>query len=260
MAFDAIQAVINIAVSSLIFLIVVLIIWLATKRHKIEDPKIEFLKPKRDAAISISVVLAIAAILAVYIYLLYQNAGGTIGTPTQFSLNGALLQWGIYAALFMLPVFAVIKLRKQGLQTVGITKKNAWFSLGLSLALAAGLSVIITPIISHAGNILTASSFFGLIYFSAVGFGEELLFRGFLQTRCIGWLGAGKGLVLASLIMAFIHLPQRIFAVGLDPIEAIASAAILVPYSLTLGFLMLRTKNLVGPAVLHTTIDWLSNI
>ncbi|MBE3115609.1 CPBP family intramembrane metalloprotease [Candidatus Bathyarchaeota archaeon] len=87
-----------------------------------------------------------------------------------------------------------------------------------------------------------------------------MLFRGYLQTRCVSWLGTVKGLVLASLIMAFIHLPQRLFAVGLAPVQALASAASLIPISLTLGFLFLRTKNLLGSTVLHTLIDWLSNI
>jgi membrane protease YdiL (CAAX protease family) len=93
-----------------------------------------------------------------------------------------------------------------------------------------------------------------------VGFGEELLFRGYLQIRCISWLGVVKGLALASVIMALMHLPQRIFAAGFDPFQALASAVTLIPISFALGYLMLRTKNTLGPAIMHIILDWVSSI
>ena len=254
------EAITSIVVEALVFLPVILVTWLATKRHKAADLKINFPNPRREALLSIAVVLSIAVILTIFIFSLYQRAGGPIGTPTQFHPSGALSQWVIYGVLFIFPVFAVIRMRHQGLETVGITKKNAWFSTGLSVVLALGLAVFVTPIISNGRNVFTSSALYGFIYFLAVGFGEELLFRGYLQTRCVSWLGAVKGLVLASLIMAFMHLPQRLFGAGLDPVQAIASAASLIPFSLAAGFLMLRTKNTLGPAAMHTILDWISSI
>jgi len=254
------EAITNIVVEALVFLPVILVTWIATKRHKAADLKTDFPNPRREALLSIAVVLSIAVILTIFVFSLYHRAGGPIGTPTQFYPSGALSQWVFYGVLFIFPVFVVIRMRHQGLETVGITKKNAWFSIGLSIVLALGLAAFITPIISNGRNVFTSSALYGFIYFLAVGFGEELLFRGYLQTRCVSWLGAVKGLVLASLIMAFMHLPQRLFAVGLDPVQAVASAASLIPFSLAAGFLMLRTKNTLGPAVMHTILDWISSI
>lgn len=250
----------TLAINALLYLPVILVTWLATKRHKVTDLKTDFTNPRREALLSIAVVLSIALILTAYIFSLYQSTGGPTGTPTEFYLKGALFQWGIYAVLFIFPVVAVIKLRHQGLETVGITRKNAWFSIGLGIVLALGLSALVTPIISDSSKVFTSSAFYGFVYFSAVGFGEELLFRGYLQIRCISWLGAVKGLVLASVIMAFMHLPQRMFAVGLDPLQAVASTVSLIAISLALGYLMLRTKNTLGPAIMHTILDWVSSI
>jgi membrane protease YdiL (CAAX protease family) len=254
------EAITSIVVAALVFLPVILVTWLATKRHRAADLKINFSNPRREALLSIALVLSIAVILTVFIFLLYQHAGGPIGTPTRFYPSSVLSEWILYGVLFIFPVFVVIRVRHQGLETVGITKKNAWFSMGLSSVLTLGLAVLVTPIIVNGRAAFTNSAFYGFLYFLAVGFGEELLFRGYLQVRCVSWLGAVKGLVLASLIMAFMHLPQRLFAVGLDSVQAIASATSLIPFSLAAGFLMLRTKNTLGPAVMHTILDWVSSI
>jgi membrane protease YdiL (CAAX protease family) len=222
--------------------------------------KINFTNRKREALSSIVVVLSIALILAAFIFTLYLHAGRALGTPTHYYPSSALSEWVVYGVLFIFPVFAVVRIRHQGLETVGITKKNAWFSIGLGIVLALGLAVFTTPIVSNGRNVLTSSALYGFVYFSAVGFGEELLFRGYLQTRCVSWLGAVKGIVLVSLIFAFLHLPERLFAEGLDPVQAIISAASIIPYSLVAGFLMLRTKNTLGPAIMHTILDWTSSI
>jgi membrane protease YdiL (CAAX protease family) len=247
-------------INMLLYFPVVLVTWLATKLHKVTDLKTDFTNSRMEALLSIAVVFLIGLILTVFIFLLYQSTGGPIGTPTQFYLERALFQWGIYSMLFIFPVMAVIKLRHQGLETVGITRKNVWISIGLGVVLALGLSVLVTPIISDSNKVLTSSAFYGFVYFLAVGFGEELLFRGYLQIRCISWLGAAKGLILASVIMALTHLPQRMLAVGLDPLQAVASILSLIPISLALGYLMLRTKNTLGPAIMHTILDWISSI
>ena len=218
MAIDTLQAIINIFVITLVYLPVFLVTWLATKRHKTEDLKINFSNPRREAVYSIAVVVLIVVILTVYIFSLYQNRGGALGTPTQFTLNSALFQWGLYGALFILPAFAAIKLRHQGLETLGITKKNAWFSLGIGVVLAVAF-IAFAALTGGGVNFFSANAFWGLSYYAAVGFGEELLFRGYLQNRCVSWLGGVKGLVVASVIMAFIHVPQRMFAVGLDPFK-----------------------------------------
>jgi cation transport ATPase len=147
------------AIDALLFLPLVLVTWLVTKHHRATDLKTSFANPRMEALLSIGVVLSIVLILTTYLFLVYQSAGGPVGTPTEFYLRGALFQWGIYSVLFIFPVLAVIKLRHQALETVGITKKNAWFSVGLSVVLALGLSVFVTPITSDLSKVFTSSAF-----------------------------------------------------------------------------------------------------
>lgn len=74
-----------------------------------------------------------------------------------------------------------------------------------------------------------------------VGLGEELLFRGVIQRSLERALGPRSGLVATAVMFAIMHLSWRnaweivfVFAAGL-----------------VLGYMMQRTKSLVGPTVLH---------
>jgi membrane protease YdiL (CAAX protease family) len=244
----------------LICLPIFFLTWLATKYHKVTSLKTDFRNPRKEAILSIFVVVAVTIALTGLFFLLYQNKGGTLGTPSEYNLQEVLFQWGLVGALFILPVLAVVKARHLTFETVGITRKNAGFSIALGLVL--GLIVAIFGILfgSNIGKLSASNVFYGFVYFSAVGFGEELLMRGYFQTRCISWLGTTKGLILASVTMALYHLPQRIFAVGLDPLQALVSAVGLIPISFAFGFLMLRTKNILGPTFMHVLIDWVPSV
>lgn len=78
----------------------------------------------------------------------------------------------------------------------------------------------------------------------AAGIGEEILFRGFLQSWLESLLGALGGLVAASLLFGFAH-----------PITAgyVAIAAMMGAY---LGLLWQASGNLLAPIVTHALYDW----
>ncbi|HWI55605.1 MAG TPA: CPBP family intramembrane glutamic endopeptidase [Bacillota bacterium] len=95
-----------------------------------------------------------------------------------------------------------------------------------------------------------------LLFMAMVGFAEEFLFRGYLQTRLIARLGMWRGWVLAASLFAASHLPRYLFHDGLGPGAAIVATAQLIPSGLALGFIMLRTQNLLAPAILHTMTDF----
>jgi len=186
------------------------IVWLITRFLKPKSLEVTFDAPRKEAALAIVCVVAIFLTFAVVLAFIVRSAGRPLGTPEQFDLPGALRQWGIYAAISIIPTLVIIRIRKQGFQTVGATKKNFLLSFGignvLSMFLVLYVALAATPE-RFLYRFLDWNAFYAFISFLAVGFGEELMFRGFLQLRCSAWLGEIKGLILTSSIFALIHMP-----------------------------------------------------
>lgn len=58
--------------------------------------------------------------------------------------------------------------------------------------------------------------------------------------------------------MALIHIPQRMAAMGLSFQDAIVSSVLLILISLTMGYIMLKTENIVAPGIYHTFANWVN--
>jgi len=82
----------------------------------------------------------------------------------------------------------------------------------------------------------------------AAGVGEELLFRGVMQTAATRVTGAAAAVVLTSVVFGVAH--------ALTPLYAILAAFI----SAYLGWMMVATDSLVPPIVAHAMYDWIALI
>ena len=78
------------------------------------------------------------------------------------------------------------------------------------------------------------------------GFGEELLFRGVIQSGLTHWLGTVPGLVLGSLIFGACH-----------PMTA-AYLVVTTFMGVYLGSLWIITGNLLAPVITHALYDFLA--
>jgi hypothetical protein len=80
----------------------------------------------------------------------------------------------------------------------------------------------------------------------AAGFGEEALFRGFLQGGLERVVGAAPALVLASVVFGLVH-----------PVTA-AYVALASALGLYLGMLWIWTGNLLAPILAHAVYDFVA--
>jgi len=234
------------------------LIWLITKIHKPESLEIKFEAPRKEAALAIGYVVGVFLILAMVFFFWEQSAGVSIGTYEQFDLLAVLSGWGLNAAMSIIPVLVIAKIRKQNFETVGLTRKNKRVSLEIGFILSLLITFLSVTPERLQEKFFSYNTLSAFIYFLAVGFAEELLFRGFLQLRCSIWLGEIKGWILASTIMALIHIPQRIFVMGFNPLQALISSIFLIPFSLLMGFILLKTRSILGPTIIHTITDWIN--
>lgn len=81
---------------------------------------------------------------------------------------------------------------------------------------------------------------------AAAGIGEEMLFRGFLQTACVRWLDLWPGVALASVLFGLLHL--------ITPTYAVVASLL----GLFLGVVYLFTANLLTVIVAHALYDFLA--
>lgn len=82
-----------------------------------------------------------------------------------------------------------------------------------------------------------------LIIYLVTGVPEEFLFRGLLQNLLAGLLGPRAGLVIASIIFGFAHLPDLRYVL----LAAIAGFAY--------GWVYLRTQRITASAITHALVD-----
>jgi membrane protease YdiL (CAAX protease family) len=85
--------------------------------------------------------------------------------------------------------------------------------------------------------------------FLLIGPGEELLFRGVIQTAFVERVGIAGGIVATSAIFALIHLPNYGWIDGLPTI------GLLFVVSLTWGYIYERTDSLFVPAMAHAAFN-----
>lgn len=192
--------------------------------------------------------------------LLVGNGGKESQSPT-YGPSDFVVQVILVGIVFG-PVLIVMHRRRESLATAAVSKHNIGRSLLVGLVLSAAFfawgMARSRPV--EPGVVFGAQSFWALMQFVVVGFAEEFAYRGYLQTRLVSWMGLRKGWLLASLLMALAHVSHRVALGGLTTGEAILSASSLIPISLFLGFVMLRTQNVIAPGVIHTFINWIDSL
>lgn len=163
-----------------------------------------------------------------------------------------------YAAI-LLPLTMAMKKTGQDVGSSGINGKDKWRMLALGIILSAILMIVEGFLASSmdggfAG--FSPSQVYGFTVYAIVGFSEEIVYRGYIQTRLVAFSGKLKGLVATSLIFALWHFPVRYFQFSGVALEALASALLIFPSGLLLGYIMLRSQNIVPSSVFHLFANW----
>jgi membrane protease YdiL (CAAX protease family) len=151
----------------------------------------------------------------------------------------------------------------------GALRHGLGWAIGLSIAVSffqIGMSRMGDDIVAllTSNRALIALPFTMLFLLLTTALTEEMLFRGYLQTRLERLTGSKWwGLILASVLFGLYHLPYAYLnprwpSAGDWGDAFAASLGQGIPGGLILGGLFLRgRKNLLGPIILHACVDLL---
>ena len=187
-----------------------------------------------------------------------------IAGQLKISSNSALgvVIYIITAILEVVPVIIVIMLQKEGLCSLGITRNNIFKSIFIGLV-SYTLFLVFIVIMKHQLKYIflpdSSFSIWAIINCLFTAFGEEVLFRGYVQYRLTEWLGDKKGLIIAALIFSCSHIFQRMMIINLSIINAVISSILLFPAGLFLGYLFLKCKNIAASTIFHALYDFFAN-
>jgi len=207
------------------------------------------LSARGAAAVAVLVeVLCLAAALLAAAAISASGLGGASWRITSKALRQTLI-----AGAYLVPLLIALRLRRSTPESVGLTRINLGRSVAIGGALAAvwllasgTLGELLRPRVEHVSVLIGALS---------VGFSEEMVARGYVQSRLIDWIGTRRGIVLGTVIFALLHIPQRLLADvgGLALVQQLLVVAVLGG---AFGVLQASTRNVALPSIVHTAIDW----
>ena len=173
---------------------------------------------------------------------------------TMSGLMGLLIVWFLVH---------VVERSKFTWKTVGLDwRRNSPLLILMGTVLAFLLFIaymLIGHLLGSSGSSLSASLmgvgiaifFQKFILYIGMGFGEEVVFRGYVQTRAVARLGVGWGVLVTAVVFTLLHQ----ITYNLSPVTALSGIMLWI----TIGVLYHLSKSLYLVGVFHGTMNTLLN-
>jgi len=215
---------------------------------------------RKDGILSIIFYIYHMAITALFGMLVFKSEIPNIG-ESYFQFQFYMLS----SITIIVPIFIILKVRGQKLNSVGIKKEKIMKSIFLGVIGSIPFSIlnIIEPISS--GKVLNTNItevlwiFLNLlIHISLV---EELVYRGFIQTRIQGlirnkWLN----IMVVGIMFGLMHIPFQMMVANMTVIDFIVydlvHLIITTLMHIYLVYLYTRYDNILAPVIAHAIINF----
>lgn len=164
------------------------------------------------------------------------------------------------------PIFIILKCRKQSLRSIGLKKEKILKSifLGVLFSIPPTLWNIFSMKFDHCLNFSDALWTF-IHYLLEIAFVEEIIFRGFIQTRIQGlirskWLS----IILVGVMFSLLHIPFILnrYNVSLVSYVTMNSRGLIIICLMHIYFVYLYTRdnNILAPVVAHAIVDFIPEL
>jgi len=166
--------------------------------------------------------------------------------------------------IWLVPIFYLTIKEKFPLSSLGITFKNLFPSIYLSLGLGAifVFEAVLTNFLKYghlnfAANIGTTPILASLGISFATAFSEETAFRGYIFGRLSHALkDEWAANITSTIIWTVVHIPIAFFVWKLDLASAIIYLILTAAFGVGSAFIFGRTKNVFGSVLLHVLWEW----
>jgi membrane protease YdiL (CAAX protease family) len=239
-------------------------VYLLSRALKLRPKPIVIPDARREATHAFWLIVPLTAAVAVW-----RTFVDTIYTPVfqlsnQHYLNGGqtvdmydLLVYLLAYSIYFLLLVIVMKRTGQKLASIGVSRTNLGRMIMFGLSLGA-VSLFVYGSYSSFQFTGSTSLLYGLVLFTVVGFVEEAIWRGFIQTRLIARFGNLSGLVITSLLFAFLwHFPVAYYTQASENVlGALAFASERFFPGFLFGYVMIKSQNIIPSSILHLFYDW----
>lgn len=205
---------------------------------------------------------AILSFILFLIIILNYSILAVLQTKFEFIKENILLVGCIFNVLMIVITILFIKLNKQALSTIGISKGRWKSSIIMGIIVASFLfyNNCISNLINGSKLISIQEILILLVYYLSVAVCEEFVFRGYIGTRIYGlikkrWLAV----FVVGILFILMHFPYRMIAYGMTlndlTIKNFNWIIDLFITHLVFNFIYLKTNSLYGAIIPH----WVSN-
>jgi membrane protease YdiL (CAAX protease family) len=181
-----------------------------------------------------------------------------------FQLPDDIEELVIKPVLWLFPLFWFVKKEGFGVSSLGITFKNLFPSLYLSIGLgtifvAEGL---LTNFLKYGhfnfgANIGSMPLLYSLGLSFATAISEEIAFRGYIFGRLVFTLKNEFGAnLIQTILWTLIHIPIAFFVWSYTIPQGIVYLVITAIFGMGSAFIYARTKNIAGSVLLHILWEW----
>jgi len=230
-------------------------VFIFSKTLKLHPQTVVFSKKKKEVILSFIVFAAVFA-GAFGIYGFYDKVWirATLTADPLYVLRDV-----IAVVILLLPVVGALRFSKQTFSDITVTRKNFGRNLALgtltSLILILFLGVL-SPVLGGGFAGFSVATVYLLLSYVILGLGEEIVFRGYIQTRLVANNGSVTGISITSLCYAAYNFPLGYFCFSGDIPLALVYAAWRFSSGLLYGYTFHKGQSIFSSIIVHIFLVW----
>jgi len=181
-----------------------------------------------------------------------------------FQFPDSIEELVIKPILWLLPLFYFVRKERASISSLGITLKNLFPAIYLSLGL--GSVFVIEGLLSNylkygnfnfAANIGSTPLMASLGLSLATAFSEETAFRGYIYSRLASVMKGEFGAnIIQTILWTGIHIPIAFFVWNYTLSQGLVYLFVTAIFGMGSAFIFSRTKNVFGSIFLHVLWEW----